>query len=160
MISIKPMQRKYAEVIVSWCYPDIYSMYDLTKEAIPALLDTQNRYFAVSDASGDLIGFCCFGKEGTVPGGRYEEDQPGTLDVGLGMSPKKIGRGLGSEFIKAILQYALDTYAPTKFRAAIAEFNVRSQRAFLRQGFKEVARFNRATDGMAFIQFERQATNY
>ena len=133
-------------------------MYDLTSDAIPALLDTQNRYFAVFDSSGDLIGFCCFGKEGRVPGGEYEEDQPGTLDVGVGMSPEKMGQGLGSNFISAVLQYALERYNPATFRVSIAEFNLRSQRAFLSQGFKEAARFKRTTDEMPIVQFEIRAT--
>ena len=157
-IQIKPMRRKDAEVITSWHYPDPYSIYDLTPEIIPVLLDTQNRYSAVLDAFGELIGFCCFGDEGKVPGGIYAEDRSDTLDVGVGMSPEIMGQGLGSSFITAILQYALERYKPTSFRVSIAEFNLRSQRAFLNQSFKEVARFKRTTDGMPFVQFEKRAT--
>jgi len=156
-VSIHPMQKQDAEVIASWHYPGPYSMYDLTGENISALLDARSQYFAVLDAAGDLMGFCCFGTEGQVPGGSYEEVRAGTLDIGVGMSPERTGRGLGFDFINSILQYALDTYKPAKFRVSIAAFNLRSQRAFLRQGFEEVARFNRATDGMPFIQFEREA---
>ena len=151
------MRRRDAEVIASWHYPDPYSIYNLTGENIPPMLDARNRYFVVLDSAGNQMGFCCFGEEGRVPGGVYEEDQAGTLDIGVGMSPEKTGRGLGRYFISAILQYALDTYKPAKFRVSIAEFNLRSQRAFLRQGFEEVAHFNRTTDGMPFLQFEREA---
>ena len=150
------MRRRDAEVITSWHYPDPYSIYDLTPELIPVLLDTQNRYFAVIDAHGELIGFCCFGDEGRVPGGIYEEDRSDTLDVGVGMSPEKMGQGLGSHFISAILQFALERYSPANFRVSIAEFNLRSQRAFLSQGFNEMARFKRTTDGMPFVQFEKK----
>jgi ribosomal-protein-alanine N-acetyltransferase len=157
MFSIRPMRRLDAEVIASWHYPVPYSMYDLNIDDIPALLGARNRYFAVVDASGELMGFCCFGQEGRVEGGEYESNEFGTLDVGVGMSPERIGKGLGDDFIRAILKYGLDSFEPTTFRVSIADFNLRSQRAFLSQGFAEVARFNRPSDGMLFIQFERRA---
>ena len=151
------MRKQDAEEIVSWRYPVPYAMYNLSKNDIPILLNTENRYFSVHDGPGQLMGFCCYGKEARVPGGEYTEDEPKVLDVGLGMDPEKIGKGFGKLFINTILAYALEEFKPVKFRVSIADFNKRSQRAFQNQGFKEVASFNRIGDGMKFVQLEREA---
>jgi RimJ/RimL family protein N-acetyltransferase len=156
MFTIKPMNKHDAEEICSWRYPVPYSMYDLTKDAIPALLNDENRYFSVYDGSGKLLGFCCFGEEARVPGGNYFDQDPGPLDVGLGMRPDKVGHGLGRLFIEAILAFAQNEFGMSKFRVSIASFNLRSQRAFIAQGFKEYIRFRRTSDGMEFTQLQRE----
>ena len=61
-------------------------------DAITFFLAPKNGYLAVRDSEGALVGFCCFGFEGQVPGGDYSVD---ALDVGIGMRPELTGQGLG-----------------------------------------------------------------
>jgi RimJ/RimL family protein N-acetyltransferase len=156
MITIEPMSKQDATEISSWRYPAPYSMYNLTEDNLPILLNIENKYYSVYDGPGELLGFCCFGKEARVPGGNYLDEEPEVLDVGLGMRPEKLGQGYGKSFIGAILAFAMDEFEPVKFRVSIAAFNLRSQRAFLGQGFIEVTRFGRDNDGMEFVQLEKE----
>jgi hypothetical protein len=95
MITIKPMSERDAEEIATWRYPVPYSMYDLTKDHIPVLVNAKNRYFSVRDGPGQLMGYCCFGGEARVLGGKYTGNDAEVLDVGLGMKPEKVGKGQG-----------------------------------------------------------------
>jgi ribosomal-protein-alanine N-acetyltransferase len=157
MIAIEPMRKEDAEEIVSWRYPVPYAMYNLSKNDIPVLLNSENRYFSVYDGPGKLMGYCCFGEEARVSGGEYAEKESEVLDVGVGMNPEKVGKGHGKFFIDAILAFALEEFGPSKFRVSIAEFNERSQRAFQNQGFEAIVSFIRSGDGMKFVQLEREA---
>ena len=157
MITIEPMTKQDAEEIVSWRYPVPYAMYNLSKDDLPVLLNSENRYFSVHDGPAQLMGYCCFGEEARVPGGEYAENESEVLDVGVGMNPGQVGKGLGKFFIGAILAFALEEFGPSKFRVSIADFNKRSQRAFQNQGFERMARFFRIRDGMKFVQLEREA---
>jgi [ribosomal protein S18]-alanine N-acetyltransferase len=112
--------------IASWRYPDRYATYDVDD---PATLATD--HWAVTEA-GELIGYCCFGGPARV-GGAVEA--PGALDVGYGLAPNRMGRGMGDRFVTAILEFAREYYAPERFRVHILEWNERSRKVAERQGF-------------------------
>ena len=63
--------------------------------------------------AGELIGYCCFGAPARVGGA---EAEPGTLDVGYGLAPDRIGHGLGHRFVGVILEFALGRYDPERLR--------------------------------------------
>jgi RimJ/RimL family protein N-acetyltransferase len=90
-----------------------------------------NDHWAVTDA-GALIGYCCFGAPARV-GGAVE--LPGALDVGYGLAPDRMGRGMGDCSVTAVLEFAREYYAPEQFRAYILEWNERSRKVAERQGF-------------------------
>ena len=121
---------------LEWRYPPPYDVYNLEvndpTDTIAFFLLAETGYLAVRDSDDLLVGFCCLGFEGQVPGGDYALD---ALDVGIGMRPELTGQGLGAEFLGAVLAYAVETYAPTRLRATVAAFNRRSQRAFQKHGF-------------------------
>ena len=154
---IRTITPRDAEQIAGWHYREPYSLYNLSPDAIPTLLDPKNRYYAVTDTQDILVGYGCFGCEGMLVGGEYRKAEPEVLDVGVGLRPELTGRGWGALFISAILDFAAKQFEPQTFRVTIAEFNQRSIRAFEGLGFKETHRFNRPTDDMPFIQFERPA---
>jgi RimJ/RimL family protein N-acetyltransferase len=156
-ISIHPMSQQDADDIASWRYEHPYQIYNLSRKDIPVLLDPENRYFAVKDEPSRRIGYCCFGGEARVPGGDYRDTEPLVIDVGVGMHPGMVGKGLGAAFVDAILHYAAGEFSPERFRVSVAAFNQRSQRTFLKLGFVETASFKRVTDGMRFVQLEREA---
>ena len=60
---------------LNWRYPAPYQIYNLevqnVDDAITFFLAPENGYLAVQDNEGSLVGFCCFGLEGQVPGGDY-----------------------------------------------------------------------------------------
>jgi len=156
-VDIHPLSRQQAEESATWRYDPPYDLYDLQPEHIPLLVDPANRYCAVCDESGQLVGTCCFGAEARVAGGDYLEGEPAVLDVGVSMHPGRVGRGLGTGFVASILEFAQETFAPETLRVTIAEFNRRSQRTFQRLGFAETSRFTRNSDGLVFVQLEREA---
>lgn len=119
-----------------WRYPPPYNVYNMEvddpTDTIAYFLFAENCYFAVRDSENALVGFCCFGFEGQVPGGDYALE---ALDVGIGMRPALTGQGLGNEFLAVVLAYAAEEYVPKRLRATIAAFNRRSQRVFQKHGF-------------------------
>ena len=154
----QPISQKDANDITSWQYETPYSIYSLSQKDIPVLLDPNNRFFSIQDESDQLVGYCCFGEEAKIPGGEYTDNEPHVVDVGIGMQPGMIGRGLGKAFVAAILKFATEELCPRRFRVSIAKFTKRSQRTFLKLGFIETRSFNRDGDGMKFIQLEREAS--
>ena len=156
-VYIQPIRREDARKIAKWKYEPPYSLYDLSEEVIPIMVDPQNRYYAVYLVEDELVGYCCFGEEAMVIGGIYDEREPSVLDVDLGMHPRLVGQGLGYEFVAAVLQFAWERHQPDRFRATIAAFNQRSQKTFRVLGFTETTRFTRASDRLKFVQMERDA---
>src|SRR5919206_2327934 len=123
--TFRPIARVDATAIARWRYPDPYSMYDLSDDDADALLAPENGYHAVTDAAGDLVGFCSFGADARVPGFAYDDD---ALDIGLGMRPDLTGRGLGLACTRAVLEYGRRAFGPDAYRVTVAAFNRRTQR--------------------------------
>lgn len=156
-LTTAPMRPQEAEIIASWRYDSPYDIYSLTQDHVAVLLDPSNRYYCMRDRANQIVGYCCFGAEARVAGGDFEVVEPEVLDIGVGMAPTLIGRGLGKDFVGAVLEYALDAFGPQRLRVSIADFNTRSRRTFEALGFKESGHFARESDGMQFIQLERAA---
>ena len=148
------IDRAAAETIASWRYDGTYSLYDGDPEGIETLLRPGYRVHAVRNERGELIGFCSFGDDGRVAGYDYADD---ALDVGLGMRPDLVGRGLGIGFTRAVLDFGRRQYAPGAVRVTIAAFNRRAQRLCLALGFRETARFLREGADDEFVVFRREA---
>jgi RimJ/RimL family protein N-acetyltransferase len=153
--TIHPITKQDAEEIATWQYPPPYTIYSLTAEVIPVLLDPSNQYFSVKD-DDQLVGYCCYGPEGKVKGGQYEGSEGIFLDIGVGMRPDRVGKGEGKKFVGAILDHGFRRYKTQYFRVTIAEFNKRSLKAFQSLGFEESSRFKRAGDNLTFVQLERE----
>lgn len=154
------MDAESARAMLDWHYAAPYAMYNLVTGAdgieagIAFFVDPQNHYYSIKNDRGELLGYCCFGADATVPGGDYSLE---ALDVGLGMRPDLTGQGRGHEVIAAILAFGRKRFPPARFRATIAAFNRRSQRAFGKIGFVQTSRFNRESDGLEFVIFMREA---
>ena len=113
--------------ITAWRYEGRYSAYDVTGGISPGL-----GYFAVEN-DRCLVGYCCFCAEARVPG---IEEEDGTLDVGYGLRPELVGRGLSRSFIGAILAFGIERRRPRRLRVLVLRWNERSRRAAERQGFE------------------------
>jgi len=148
---IVPLTAEQAEDIAGWRHPPPYDTYDVGGDDVCHLLLPHYRYHAVLDGP-EMMGYCCFGEDARVAGGRYDD---AVLDVGWGMRPELMGRGLGRGFVDSIVRFGEERYAPEVMGVTIADFNHRSQRVAAGAGFsRETNRFT-APDGMRFVQLER-----
>jgi ribosomal-protein-alanine N-acetyltransferase len=127
-----------ALAIATWRYPGRESTYD-----VDTIVSADQGYWAVED-SGELVGYCCFGAEARVPGVAAEPD---ALDVGYGIRPDLVGRGLGRTFVGAILAFGVDEFAPRRLRLLILDWNDRSRKVAEALGFTE-ERIVPSTEGM------------
>lgn len=152
---INPITREQAEKIITWSYQPPYGVYDLTPEDLKGLLTPEYRYHSVLNQQGELVGYCCYGKDAQVPGGDYSSGEPEVLDVGIGMRPSLTGQGRGAGFVRAVLEYGAVTYRPKVYRATIACFNQRSLRTFQGLGFEIKGRFERELVNIHFFQLEK-----
>lgn len=123
-----------AERPLGWRYPGRYATYDALGP-----LGAGRGFFAVED-DGELVGYGCIGIEARVPG---VEEETGTIDVGYGMRPDRIGRGRGREFVGAVLDHVMERHPDATLRMSILEWNERSRRVAEAHGFRVVGRVGR-----------------
>jgi len=136
--TLSPITEPDAQAISLWRYRGPYSIYN----GYVAALNPRFRYHAVHYERGELVGYFCFGEDARVPAGTglYAN---GPLDVGFGMRPDLVGRGLGQEFVEAGLEFAFEVYSPESFRMTVAAFNRRAVRVYEDLGFIVLAEFGR-----------------
>ena len=115
-----------AEAIGAWRYAAEYSTYDV---ADPSHLASD--HWAVTEDE-ELVGYCCFGAAARVAGAEHEL---GTVDVGYGMKPELIGRGRGSRFVAATLEFARRRHDPQRLRLYVLDWNERSRKVAAAHGF-------------------------
>src|SRR5215475_7701226 len=99
----RTMTEDDAAAISTWRYPPPYDFYDPGEDEddLNELLDPVRReaeYSTAVDESGDIIGFAQL----TVDGD--------SVEIGLGLRPDLTGRGLGEDFVEAVLQLARDSH--------------------------------------------------
>lgn len=95
----------------------------------------------------ELIGYRCFGADGRVPGGSYDDS---ALDTAGGLRPSLTGRGLGRRAIQVGLDYGRERYRPRAFRVTVASFNERALRVVRSLGFAPTTRFTATTNGRSY----------
>ena len=121
-----------ATLVAAWRYDGDWSVYNL--DSAGSLLDDSPCYHAVL-ADDRLVGFCCTGIAARVPG---IADEPGILDVGMGMDPALVGQGHGTAFGAAVPRY-LTAHQPNQMmRVVIQGWNARSLQFAYRLGFSEI----------------------
>lgn len=158
--TFRPMDEAAARAIVGWRYEPPYSFYNsgsgTPEEDVRPFLNPDYAYYSMTGEDEELVGYCCFGEDARVPGGRYDQD---ALDVGGGMKPDLTGRGGGLEFLNAILDFGRRQYSPARFRVTVAAFNQRSIRLCQKAGFHPAHSFVRGTgpDAHEFVQLVREA---
>jgi [ribosomal protein S18]-alanine N-acetyltransferase len=143
-MDVRALSERDAAAISRWHYEEPYEVYDMEGDA-SGLLD--GAYYALVDARGDLVGYCCFGAEAQVPGGREASayDDAEALDVGMGVRPDLTGAGQGRDFLRAVLAFAQRQFAPAALRVTIAAWNQRARRLCERAGFHPAQTFTSST---------------
>lgn len=112
------------------------------------LLDPQNALYSIFGQPDDLEAFCSFGPDGQVSGWDYSTT---ALDIGLGLRPDLTGRGYGSEYVNAVINFALSTYSPEQLRVTIAAFNRRALRVWEKASFQVVQKFKGGWEHIDFV---------
>jgi [ribosomal protein S18]-alanine N-acetyltransferase len=151
--AIRPMTAVDAHAVATWRYPDEYSFYDADADPddLAELLDPAGwgkRYFAADElAAHTLAGVLVVKLTGRV------------AEIGLGLRPDLTGRGLGGSFLRACLHFASAALGAHSYTLAVAAFNRRAITVYERAGFREIDRFEHATNGglHAFIRMTKDS---
>jgi [ribosomal protein S18]-alanine N-acetyltransferase len=147
-----PLDEKSAQAILTWHYPPPYDFYNLTsaatEETLRYLLDPANAFYSLFDSEKQLLAFCSFGPDGQVSSGDY---RPPALDIGLGLRPDLTGHGHGSEYVNAVIDFARQTFAPSRLRVTIADFNMRALRVWEQAGFRREQVFQGGPANIGFV---------
>lgn len=119
--------------IVTWKYQGEYSFYDnykteAKKEWIRGLSSEENCYVLISEED-ELIGHCSFS---------YDD---GHLLLSVQMRPDLTGKGMGTEFVSAILEYGRDKCKFDMIELLVAKFNKRAIRVYEKLGFEIIEEF-------------------
>lgn len=157
MILIRPLTDDDIADMQTWSYPPPYDLYSLSyippDEALEFFKDPGNGYFGLYSPAGELLGFCNFGYDARVEGFDYFEE---ALDIGIGMRPELIGMSQGATYARRVFEEAEKRFPGLPLRVTIANFNQRAQRVCLKNGFRNIARFKRPSDGRDFAVLLRQ----
>lgn len=140
------MNKEYAkEIAYKWKYSGVYSFYDMTadEEDLREFLNEdswEDHYFAVQNDKGELVGFYSF----------YFEDE--IMWLGFGLKPELTGRKLGSEFVNAGINFAVEklNYKKNYIMLAVAVFNKRAIKAYEKIGFQGLEKYMQKTNGGEF----------
>ncbi|MGZ4278882.1 MAG: GNAT family N-acetyltransferase [Solirubrobacteraceae bacterium] len=138
--AIRPMTADDAQEVAAWRYDEPYAFYDWDRDPddLVELLDPSQwgrRYFAADDADGRLAGFFVV------------KPADGVVEIGLGLRPALTGRGVGGAFLDAGLRFAAERFGARRVALAVAAFNHRAITVYERAGFREVRRYEHATNG-------------
>jgi RimJ/RimL family protein N-acetyltransferase len=136
-VKIEPMTAEDFADFEQWRYEAPYDFYDSGQD--PVL--NPERYFAVHDDTGALVGFLYFESKGDV------------LEYGLGLRPDLTGRGLGLDFFRAGLEFGRERYRPAIVRLFVAAFNERAITVYERAGFRETGRHIRRFARWGEVEF-------
>lgn len=157
-----PMNREYASVIVdTWKYEGDYSIYDYINEA-DHMLDEEGwgrGIFAVLNQEGDLVGELSiefFDAQGEYTDYRDFDDEAllhgRELWIGFGLRPDLVGQGLGSKFVEACVNFAIQTcrYRGEYIRLGVAMFNQRAIKSYEKAGFRAYEHTTGTISGKTF----------
>ncbi len=138
------MTQEQAEYIAfTWHYEGEYSFYDMEadKEDLAEFLNPETRgetTFAVIKEE-ELIGFLSVMKMGR-----------NIADIGLGLKPALTGRGMGSPFLEAAIDFVMTEFQAEKITLSVAAFNQRAIKVYRNIGFEEVGIMMQETNGGTF----------
>lgn len=144
-------QQQAEEIAYEWHYDGDYAFYDMEadEEDLAEFLDPVKRgehIYAVMQDS-ELIGF--FG---------FNLKRDDIVDIGLGMRPDLTGKSLGTDFVQAGLEFAIDRFEPEKITLSVAVFNQRAIKVYEKVGFESAGTFMQDTNGgtYEFLKMEYQ----
>jgi RimJ/RimL family protein N-acetyltransferase len=136
-LAIAPASDSTFIELEAWRYEPPYDFYDGDVE--PVL--NPERFFEARDEDGSLVGFYYFETKGTA------------LEIGLGLRPDLVGRGLGLEFFRAGVDFGRRRFRPVRLILAVAAFNERARIVYERAGLRVVGRHMRHFERWGDVEF-------
>lgn len=126
--------------IARWAYPPPHDVYDGNGDVglMTTVAEDGTGYFGIH-GGGELVAFACFGADARVRG---QQEEDGTLDVGCGVRPDLVSRGIATQVLPEVIDLARERWSPRRLRAAVASFNDRSLRLCRSAGFVAVRTFD------------------
>jgi ribosomal-protein-alanine N-acetyltransferase len=149
-LSLAPMTKEWADEVAAWRYEPPFDLYNGEESGVLGLLD--GNHLAILE-DHRFIGFVATGPEARVRGG--PSASPGVTDVGFGMAPDKVSRGLGTR-AAALAFETLRLAGHGALRASILASNERSRRFAAGLGFTESSDFEDES-GRTFVVVVRDA---
>jgi [ribosomal protein S18]-alanine N-acetyltransferase len=124
-----------ASDISTWKYEGEYCFYNNDKTEAKkewALnIHKEKDAFVIYNEENELIGNCSFD---------YDEDDCKYI-LGVQMKPEITGKGMGTEIVKAILNFGRQTYNFESIELFVAKFNKRAIRVYEKLGFNKTDEF-------------------
>jgi len=127
---VRPLAIEDGMAIAAWPNPGPWSVADALEPPRP-----DEGFWAVDDAEGRLAGYCCFGEPARPP---LLDQDPGALDVALGLRPDLRGTGAAGPFALAVVARAHDVADGRRLRCAVARGNPGGRAAAEAAGFRAV----------------------
>jgi ribosomal-protein-alanine N-acetyltransferase len=129
-IEVTVLTPGHAAAAARWRYEGPWSRYDPREgERITA----EGGYHAIVERrTGTFLGYVCLGAEARVPG---LAEEPGVLDVGIGLDPAVVGRGRGRSIVGPVLAWIDARSGGAGLRAVVQSWNRRSLRLCEHLGF-------------------------
>lgn len=122
-----------AKEMANWEYEGEYSFYNnnIQKEKTEWILTfpESDNDFSVYNENNELMGNCTF---------YYIEE---FFCVGVQMRPDITGKGFGTEFVKAVLDFGKEKYNLSFIDLTVAKFNKRAIKVYERLGFEIIEEF-------------------
>jgi RimJ/RimL family protein N-acetyltransferase len=123
--------------MATWRYKPPCDFYD----SDPGPVLNPERFFAVLDEAGRLVGHYYFEQKGDV------------LEYGIGLRPELTGQGLGLDLFVEGLAFGREKFAPTAITLGVAAFNERAITVYERAGFRETGRHMRSFERFGDVEF-------
>lgn len=122
-----------AKDIAIWKYEGEYSFYDNdkteAKQEWAINIHKNDNAFVIYNEKDELVGNCSFD---------VEDDK---FTLGVQMRPNLTGKGTGTQFVKAILDFGKSTYKFNEIQLLVAKFNERAMKIYEKLGFKKTEEF-------------------
>lgn len=135
--------------ILNWKYEGAYSLYDndIVKGKIDWVkgLPEDDKAFSGYNDKNELIGHCQV----------YINEK---VTFSVQMRPSLTGKGMGSEFVQAFLDFAKEKYNLKSIRLLVAKFNERAFKVYKNVGFEKIDEvIGKSVRGdMEFIVMEKE----
>jgi ribosomal-protein-alanine N-acetyltransferase len=142
-IRIVSMDSEHASEILGWHYPGHLSFYDLGNdpEDIREILD-HRRYgvnlFSAVDEQGELIGELTLNQSGDE------------MEMGVGLRPDLVGKGLGKELMEKGMEFARNMSRFDRFTIRVWKLNGRAIRLYQEAGFEIEKEYLNFIEGIPF----------
>ncbi len=146
-LRVRPLTIEDGLTVAGWSNPGAWRIEDALEAPEP-----DEGYWAVVDARGELLGFCCLGAAARVPG---QPTDDWVLDVAIGIRPQLAGRGWGGDLGRAAVAHARSVAVDRRVRTTVPDWNVAGQHTAGQAGF--VHSDTRTYQQQTYLVFEQPA---